>query len=172
MKNFSKILILVLILGTSATAFGQKSYKFGHINSQELMSVMPERDSAMIVLEDFAKKLEDQLDIMQVEYNKKLQEYLAERDNLTELIKQAKEQDLNDLQTRIQGFQQSAQQEMQRKQGELMQPIVDKAQNAIQTVAREQGFLYIFDIAAGSLIFFSEDSVDILLLVKESLGIQ
>ncbi|MEA1896939.1 MAG: OmpH family outer membrane protein [Bacteroidota bacterium] len=172
MKHFSKLLILVLILGTSATVFGQKSYKFGHINSQELMAVMPERDSAQAVLEGFAKKLEDQLDIMQVEYNNKLQTYLADRDNLTELIKQAKEQELNDMQTRIQGFEQSAQQEMQRKQGELMQPIVDKAQKAIQTVAVEQGFLYIFDIAAGSLIYFSDDSVDILPMVKESLGIQ
>ncbi len=172
MKHFSKIIILVLILGTSATAIGQKDYKFGHINSQELMAVMPERDSAQTVLETFAKKLEDQLDIMQVEYNNKLQTYLADRDNLTELIRQAKEQELNDLQTRIQGFEQSAQQEMQRKQGELMQPIVDKAQKAIQTVAVEQGFLYIFDIAAGGLIYFSDDSIDILPMVKESLNIQ
>ena len=78
-----------MILGTSATATGQKDYKFGHINSQELMAVMPERDSAQTVLEAFAKKLEDQLDIMQVEYNNKLQTYLADRDNLTELLKQA-----------------------------------------------------------------------------------
>ena len=170
--NFTKILILVLILGTSATAIGQKDYKFGHINSQELMAIMPERDSAQAVLESFALKLEDQLDAMQVEYNKKLQEYLAERDNLTELIKQAKEQDLNDLQTRIQGFQTSAQTEMQKRQGELMQPIVEKAQNAIQSVARENGFIYIFDVSAGGLVYFSEESVDILPLVRESLGIQ
>ena len=170
--NLSGMLILVLILGTSATAIGQNAYKFGHINSQDLMAIMPERDSAQAVLESFALKLEDQLDAMQVEYNKKLQEYLAERDNLTELIKQAKEQDLNDLQTRIQGFQTSAQQEMQKRQGELMQPIVEKAQNAIQSVARENGFIYVFDVSVGSLVYFSEESVDILPLVKVNLGIQ
>ena len=170
--NLSGMLILVLILGTSAAAIGQNAYKFGHINSQDLMAIMPERDSAQAVLESFALKLEDQLDAMQVEYNKKLQEYLAERDNLTELIKQAKEQDLSDLQTRIQGFQTSAQQEMQKRQGELMQPIVEKAQNAIQSVARENGFIYVFDVSVGSLVYFSEESVDILPLVKVNLGIQ
>lgn len=170
--NFSKILIFVLILGTSAIAIGQKNYKFGHINSQELMAIMPEKDSAQAVLESFALKLENQLDAMQVEYNKKLQEYMAERDDLTEIIMQAKEQELNDLQTRIQGFQTNAQQEMQKRQGELMQPIVEKAQNAIQTVARENGFIYIFDVSVGSLVYFSEESVDILPLVKELLKIQ
>lgn len=170
--NFSKILIFVLILGTSAIAIGQKNYKFGHINSQELMAIMPERDSAQAVLESFALKLENQLDAMQVEYNKKLQEYMAERDDLTEIIMQAKEQELNDLQTRIQGFQTNAQQEMQKRQGELMQPIVEKAQNAIQSVARENGFIYIFDVSVGSLVYFSEESVDILPLVKELLKIQ
>ncbi len=170
--NFSKILIFVLILGTSAIAIGQKNYKFGHINSQELMAIMPERDSAQAVLESFALKLENQLDAMQVEYNKKLQEYMAERDDLTEIIMQAKEQELNDLQTRIQGFQTNAQQEMQKRQGELMQPIVEKAQNAIQAVARENGFIYIFDVSVGSLVYFSEESVDILPLVKELLKIQ
>lgn len=170
--NFSKILIFVLILGTSAIAIGQKNYKFGHINSQELMAIMPEKDSAQAVLESFALKLENQLDAMQVEYNKKLQEYMAERDDLTEIIMQSKEQELNDLQTRIQGFQTNAQQEMQKRQGELMQPIVEKAQNAIQTVARENGFIYIFDVSVGSLVYFSEESVDILPLVKELLKIQ
>ncbi len=172
MKNAIKIIALVLFIGASSSVFAQKNYKFGHINSQELMAMMPETDSAQAALQDYAKKLEDQLDVMNVEYNKKLQEYLAERDNLTELIKQAKEQDLNDLQTRIQNFQQSAQQDMQQRQSELMQPIVEKAQNAIQTVAKENDFIYIFDVAAGGLVYFSDDSENILVLVKQYLGIQ
>jgi len=171
MKRTLTIFTLVLFIGSS-TVFGQKAYKFGHINSQDLMAIMPERDSAQAALEVFASKLEEQLDVMNVEYNTKLQEYLAERDQLTELIRGAKEQDLNDLQTRIQNFQQSAQQEMQRKQGELMQPIVEKAQNAMQAVAAENSFLYVIDVAAGGLVYFSDESQDILPLVKQNLGIQ
>ncbi len=171
MKQYTKIISLLFVFFVGSSAFGQ-DFKFGHINSQELLTMMPERDSAQAELESYAQKLSDQLDVMNVEYNKKLQEYLAERDNLTELIRQTKEQDLSDLQQRIQAFEQTAQQDMQRKQQEVMQPIVEKAQNAIKSVAEQNDFTYIFDLAGGSLLYFSAQSEDILPLVKEQLGIQ
>ena len=171
MKNYLKICILIIILIAGNNLLAQNNYKFGHINSQELISLMPETDGAQAILEAFVLKLQDQLEAMQVEYNKKLQDYLAERDNLTDLIRQTKEQDLNDLQQRMQGFEANAQQDMQRKQTEVMQPIAEKAQNAIKEVARENNFTYIFDLAGGVIIYFSEDSEDVLPMVKSKLGI-
>ncbi len=61
---------------------------------------------------------------------------------------------------------------MQKKQQEMLQPIIDKANNAIKEVARENGFIYIFDIAGGTILYYSEKSVDILPLVKKKLGIE
>jgi len=158
-----------LLIGT--TSFAQ-NLKFGHINSQELLSLMPERDSAQLVLENYAQQLEDQLETMQVEYNNKVQQYLANQENFTDLIKQTKEQELTDMNERITGFQNTAQQTIQQKEAQLIQPIIDKAEKAIKEVAEEQGFTYIFDLARGSILYFSDASQDILPLVKAKLNIE
>ena len=171
MKNYLRFSIVAMLLLIGTTSFAQ-NFKFGHINSQELLSLMPERDSAQLTLENYAQQLEDQLEVMQVEYNTKVQQYLAEQENYTDLIKQTKEQELTDLQERIQGFQATAQQDIQRKEAELIQPIINKAEKAIKDVAKENGFTYVFDIARGSILYFSELSQDILPLVKTKLGLQ
>lgn len=171
MKNYLRLSIIVVFLLIGTTSFAQ-NLKFGHINSQELLSLMPERDSAQLVLENYAQQLEDQLETMQVEYNNKVQQYLANQENYTDLIKQTKEQELTDMQERIQGFQNTAQQTIQQKEAQLIQPIIDKAEKAIKEVAEEQGFTYIFDLARGSILYFSDASQDILPLVKVKLNIQ
>lgn len=171
MKNYLRFSIIATILLIGITSFAQ-NLKFGHVNSQELLALMPERDSAQLLLENYAQQLEDQLETMQVEYNNKVQQYLAEQENYSDLIKQTKEQELTDLQQRIQGFQTTAQQDIQRKEAQLIQPIIDKAEQAIKDVAKENGFTYIFDLARGSILYFSEVSQDILPLVKLKLGIQ
>ncbi len=171
MKNYLRISLIAMLLLIGTASFAQ-NLKFGHINSQELLALMPERDSAQLILENYAQQLEDQLEVMQVEYNNKVQQYLAEQENYTNLIKQTKEQELTDMQERIQNFQATAQQDIQQKEAELIQPIIDKAEKAIQDVAKEQGFTYIFDLARGTILYFSETSQDILPLVKAKLNIQ
>lgn len=166
-----KIVLVTALLLSGANVFAQ-NYKFGHINTNELFALMPERDSAQQILQNFAKELEGQLETMQVEYNNKLNNYVNEQKNLTDLIKQTKEQELNDIQQRIQGFTTTAQQELQRKESELFQPIYEKANNAIKEVAKENKFTYVFDLAARSLLYFSEDSENIMALVKKKLGIE
>ncbi len=170
MKNYLKITLIVIVLMSGVSMFAQNNFKFGHINSQELISSMPEYDSAQVALQNFAKGLQDQAEVMQVEYNKKLQDYQAEMNNLTELIRQTKEEELMSIQQRIQSFNQSAQQNMQTKQGEVMQPIIEKAQKAIKDVGAENDFTYIYDIAGGSILYFSADSEDVLPLVRKKLG--
>ena len=61
---------------------------------------------------------------------------------------------------------------MQQKEAELFQPIMDKAQAAIEKVSKSNGFTYVFDISAGGVVYFSEKSIDILPLVKKELGIE
>lgn len=166
-----KIVLVAALLLSGANMFAQ-NYKFGHINTNELFTLMPERDSAQQVLQNFAKELEGQLETMRVELNNKYNDYVNEQENLTDLIKQTKEQEINDLNQRIQGFETTAQQELQRREAELFQPIYEKANNAIQEVAKENEFTYVFDLAARSLLYFSEDSENIMPLVKKKLGIE
>ena len=166
-----KIVLVTALLLSGANVFAQ-NYKFGHINTTELFALMPERDSALQILQNFAKELENQLEIMRVELNNKYNDYIKEQKNLTDLINQTKEQEINDLDQRIRGFETTAQQELQRKETELFQPIYEKANNAIQEVAKENKFTYVFDLAARSIIYFSEDSENVLPLVKKRLGIE
>ena len=155
----------------SASAFAQKTVKLGHINSSDLMQIMPGKDSAQSAFEAEVKILEGELKAMQDELEKKLTDYQSRKDQMTELIRTTKEQELNDLNQRIQVYQQNAQKKLQEKEAELLQPIIDRAKQAISDVAKENGYTYIFDTSAGAVLY-QQDSDDILNLVKKKLGLK
>lgn len=132
---------------------------------------MPERDSAVSKLDKFTKTLQDQVEELQVEFNKKYQDYLQKRSTFTDAIREMKEKELNEMQQRAQEFQQVAEQDYQRYQSEVMKPVIERADSAIKKVAKANGFTYIFDTSTGVILYFSEQSVDIGPLVKKELGI-
>ena len=169
MKSTVKLTIMAVLLLMGGSVIAQK---FAHINSQELLMAMPESDSAQAAIENLAENYELQLEEMQVELNKKYDDYLQNRDTYTNLIRQTKEAEITDMQERIQQFQQIAQQELENQRNTLLRPILDKANNAVRAVAEENGFMYVFDLSLGNPIYFSEESVDILPMVKERLGIE
>jgi outer membrane protein len=171
MKKILYIIGAVLFL-SSGMKMSAQELKLGHINTQELISMMPESDSAQKKLQKEAQDLEKQMELMQVEYNNKLEQYVNEQEQMSEIIKQTKEEELQSLQQRIQSFQGTAQQNLQKVQSKLFQPILKKANGAIEEVAKEQGFTYVFDSSAGVIIFAAEDSKDIMPLVKEKLGLE
>jgi len=171
MKSIIKIFVLTVIVTISMSLSAQKSIKLGHIDSQELLSQMPESDSAKTELEKETKSIQDQLELMQVEFNNKYNDYVTKMDSLSKFIRQSKEEELQIMQQRIQVFEQNAQQNLQQTQADLFQPIIDKAQKAIEEVGREQGFTYIFDSSIGSIVYKSDDAEDIMELVKAKLGI-
>lgn len=169
-----KFLTIAIILGATlmgSHSFAQKQYKFGHVDSNQLLSMMPERANAKVELENYAKQLESTLMAMQTEFERKYQDYSTSADSLSPFIRQTKEAELQEMQQRIQTFQQSAQQDLGQKENELLQPIIAKARKAIDDVAEEGGYIYIFDIGNGSILHFSSDSEDILPVVKAKLGI-
>ena len=150
-----------------------QNLKFGHINSDELIQALPEFDSATVKLEKFRKELINALELMTVELNNKSDAYNKESKNLTDIVKQTKEQELVDMNRRIQEFQTNAQQQLQEKQAELFQPIYAKVDKAIKDVGKENGFIYIFDVAKGSLLYFDETkSTNIMALAKAKLGLK
>lgn len=172
MKKCFKVLVATLLLAMPTMTFAQKAYKFGHINSQEVTKGMPDMDTVQVKYQQYYKELGDQLEAMQVEYNNKLQKYLDEKEKMTDLIKKTKEDELNQFQQRIQQFQENARTDLEQKNQELMQPVIDKIKKAINDVGKENGFTYIFDIAQNTVVYFSADSQDVTLLVKQKLGIK
>ncbi|MDX2414428.1 MAG: OmpH family outer membrane protein [Bacteroidales bacterium] len=172
MKKLIGVLVLTLIVGLGQITVAQ-TFKFGHINSDELFMQMPERDSVIAELEKHKTELDNLAEIMQVEYNNKYNDYANTGESLTDLVRQTKEEELVGLQQKIQEFGQRAQQDLQNKQMELMQPVLAKAEKAIKDVAKAGSFTYIFDLARGPIIYFDETiSIDILPLVKVDLGIE
>jgi len=163
-------MIVVALAGQSAIA---QNFKFGHINSDELIQSMPEYDSATVKLEKFRKELVNALELMQVELNTKSEAYQKENKNLSDIVKQTKEQELMDMQKRIQDFQTNAQTQLQNKQTEVFQPIYTKVDKAIKDVGKENGFFYVFDVAKGALLYFDEaKSINVMALVKTKLGLK
>jgi outer membrane protein len=147
--------------------------KFGHINSDELIQALPEFDSANVKLEQFRKELVNALEIMSVELNNKSDAYNKESKNLSDIVKQAKENELMDINRRIQEFQTNAQQQLQTKQAELFQPIMAKVDKAIKDIGKENGFVYVFDVAKGALLYFDEaKSTNVMALAKAKLGLK
>jgi outer membrane protein len=170
MKILVRFLLCGILVLPASLALGQTK-KFGHINSQELLSQMPESDSAQAKIESLQQTYESQYEEMQVELNKKYENYLQNRETYTELIRQTKETEITEIQQRIQQFESIAAQELQTQRNELLRPIIEKANKAIKEVAEDNGLIYVFDISQGNPIYFSEESVDILPLVKINLGL-
>jgi len=167
------VLLSCLLIGAGTAFQASAQIKIGHINSNELLIAMPERDSAAAKLEKHQKSILRQSEELNVEYNRKLEAYLQQRDSLSPLIVKTKEDELTDLQNNIRRFEAAAEQEYQNKQQELFQPVIEKAQKAIKAVAEEKGFTYILDIGSGAFLHFPEDEAyDILLLVKAKMGIK
>ena len=168
-----KVLLALLLVATifATDAYSQK-VKFGHINSNDLLALMPEKAAAQTQLQKFSKELESQLTMMNQEFQTKYQDYTSKQDSMSASIRQMKEEELQSLQQRIQSFQQTAQQDLQKKEQELLQPIIDKAKKAIKDVAGEKGYTWVFDTSIGSLIVWPEESDNLLNDVKTKLGIK
>ena len=170
MKKLFKISTLILFV-LCAVQVNAQGKKIGHINSDSLLKIMPGRDSAYIKIQAELKAAESQIKAMQAELETKSTDYQTNLSTMSELIKQTKLAELQDLQSRIEKFQTSAQETLQAKQVALLQPIIDKAKKAIEDVAKEQGYAYVFDSALGTLLYMGGGD-DVMPLVKKKLGIK
>lgn len=165
-----KILITLVALTLVVGASFAQGLKLGHINSNQLLSIMPETKAADSVLQKFGTSLQNQLQTMNTEYEGKVGEYKNEA-SMLDAVKEMKVKEITDLEDRIREFQQSAQENISKKKEEIYAPILKKAEEAIKGIAKEKGYTYIFDAGVGVLLY-SQDSDDILPLVKAKLGLK
>ncbi|MGQ1946019.1 OmpH family outer membrane protein [Geofilum sp. OHC36d9] len=169
MKIFKSLLIVSLFLFSGMVK--AQELKFGHINVQELIQVLPDKQAADQKLQAEAKILQTRMQKMSEEHETKFKEYLAQRDSLPELIRATMEKEIQDIEQRLQNYQTMAQQSLSKKEQELYKPILEKIQQAIDAVGQEQGFVYIFDLSSQVVLYHSDKSVDCMSLVKAKLGV-
>jgi len=182
MKKFVLFLACGLLIGNIVFAQGKTKEetthgtgtntgtKFGYLNSNDLLAAIPERVKADSALSKYQKSFQDQYEEMVKEYQTKGQAFQSGEKTMTDAVKEVKAKEIQDLQSRIEGFQQSAQEKLQTKKSELYGPILDKLNKAISAVGKDHGYNYIFDVTQGAVLYYDGD--DVLPLVKAKLGIK
>jgi outer membrane protein len=162
-----KTLLLATALCIGTLSFTQAQSKIAHINTQELIAAMPAAKAAQTELETLGKTYQTDIQASITEYQNTVKQYEAEAATKTDEENQKRGLELQEKQQRIQQFRADAQKDLAEKEAELFKPIQEAAMKAINEVAKEQGYQYVFDRA--SLIV--AEGKDILADVKKKLGI-
>ncbi len=166
-----KILFILMIGVFAVSTANAQAKKLGHINSQELVNLMPEAKAASDSLKTFAGAIQGEYERMTAELKKLAEDFEAGKAGMSEIIRQSKINELNDKQGRLTEFEKLGNEEVSKKEQELFKPISDKALKAIEDIAKEKGYQYIFDKARGGLLYAGETD-DVLPLVKAKLGLK
>jgi outer membrane protein len=166
MKNFKTLLLIAIItLGFNTL---QAQTKVAHINTDLLLSLMPETKALNADLEKLSKTYETELKAESDKLTAKLKKYEAEVNSQTDEVNQQRGAEVEQDRQNLYQASQVAREEIAKKRDEQLQPILDKAKKAIEDVAKEQGFVYVLD--ASSLIV--ANGTDLLSAVKAKLGIK
>lgn len=166
MKHFKTLLLIaVLTLGFGSI---QAQNKTAHINFQELVILMPEIKVMNDELAKLDKTQQDDLKAADLALKAKLAKYKSEAASQTEAENQKRQLEVQNDEQRLYSTSQVAQKTMGEKRNEKLAPIVEKAQKAINDVAKEKGIAYVFD----SSTLLTATGTDLMADVKAKLGIQ
>lgn len=168
MKSCLKIFFVAVFAFLSVNAFAQK---IGHISFVELIQVMPETAEINKKLETLGKTYEEELEAIQVEMRNRYVAYESNRATLSEAEASAKLDELDEVSRRHEARQAEVEQEFQQKQDEMFAPVFEKAQNAINKVAKDNGVAFIYN---SQVLLYADETTgfNLLPLVKKELGIQ
>jgi len=159
-------LILALFAFCTTSAFAQK---YGHVNSTEVMKIMPGIDSIEIKLAEFHKSMQTLYENMANEFQTKKDKFDKEAGTMSASVRKLREDELIGIQNRIQEFQYNVQEDIEQEQVRLVSPFQEKIQKAINEVAKENKYSYIFDTQT---LLYYDGGDDITPLVKKKLGIK
>lgn len=166
-KGLALIVALICCAWITPDLSAQKA-KFGHIDYAATIQLMPGIDTLQTAILAFKTELEKEAAIMQEEFDTKYKEFAEKQGTYSASVAQVKQRELESLYERMQTFASTAEEELQTRQIEMLQPFQEKLLEAIKVVAKEQHYTYIFDKT--SVLYFT-DSEDITSAVKKKLGI-
>lgn len=170
MKKLVSVIVILFLFAGSSNSFAQSNIKLGHVDFAALYGMMPGLDSVKTVFETYNKSVQEQFAAMQTELENKFMDYQANVDGMSEIIRATKEAEINDLKERLDAFEAQATQDLQDKEMELTSPIIEQARKAVEDVAKENGYTYVFNSTEG-LLLYATPSDDITEMVKTKLGI-
>ncbi len=165
-----KLILALICIAFAGGAFAQKPQKIGHLNSQEIMYVMPEAKTLSDSLQTLQAEKQAMVESLQAELQQMAAAYERDEPTLDATMAQFRLSEINDKKQRIELFVQSAQESLLKAEQELMVPLQQKVMDAIKAVAEENGFNYIMDTGSGALIY-TEGGIDVTDLLCAKLGI-
>ncbi len=168
MKFLKHFLILALITVSISAVSAQ--VKIGYVNSQDLLAELPEVKQAQANLKSLEQQLQKKgqgmLESLQKKYvelqRKQEQGLMAPKDI------EAQAQKLKGEEAKLEQYKQDMQDQLFKKQQELMEPVINKIKAAIKEVAKENGYTYILDNSAG-MVLYGDPAYDVSALVKAKL---
>ncbi len=165
LKKVLAVMAVALLLPAIAAA-----QKFGTIDVNAIFTAMPETTAAQTQLQEVSKKYEAEYKKLEEEVNKKVQEFQALAADTPQSIKDRRQQEIQELAQKVETFQNTASQDIQRQQQQLMAPIQQKITDAIKAVGQEGSYTFIFE--NGMAAFQGTDVVDVTPAVKAKLGLK
>lgn len=145
--------------------------RFGNVDMAKLFELMPESAAAERELADLQQAYDAELQKMGEEYQLKVTDFVGVQQMLDNNIAEARAQEIEQLQQRIQQFRQRAAASIREKREALTAPITEKVTQAIKTVGQRYGYTYIFDLNQAGILFFDPQLCDdVLPLVRAELG--
>ncbi len=180
MKKFKLFTLYLIIMVISVRAYSQnfdqsqniQQIKIGYINSDDILENFPEREQATRQLILLSEGYENELQLMQSEYNKKYSDFITYQSSLAENIKLRRMQELTELENRMQEFTEMAQQDIEYQEKEKLEPLKQKISEAIRLVGIERNYTVIYDLSNQGIVFVTPLSEDANPYVKQKLGIQ
>ncbi|MDB5146610.1 MAG: OmpH family outer membrane protein [Mucilaginibacter sp.] len=170
MKKLFKVALVaagMLFVGS----FAKAQTKIGYVNFSQVIDQMPETKTVSTTLQAYQKTFIDQLTTMNNELQTKGEDLQKNAATMTDAARSAKTAELQDIQKRMNDYQNNAQQQVDAKKQELGKPIIDKVSTAVQAVAKEKGYAYVLDSSQVSLIV-SPPGDDMMAAVKLKLGLK
>jgi len=168
-KIVSLLLLAFLFTGAFVNA---QTYKFGHIESQNVVIEMEAYEDARDSLNAVRTKYDQQAERMQVEINRKYNELVEQQNTLDSLILESMYGEIQSMQERLQNFQTQATQKLRTLEGQLLEGVMMKLETAVTEVAEELDLIYVFDVSGRNPIYASDQSIDVAPMVREKLGIE
>ncbi|GGH71271.1 MAG: OmpH family outer membrane protein [Bacteroidetes bacterium] len=170
MKRIFKMFAVAAMFLSTTAVFGQA--KIGHCNTDSLIVLMPEYKTAMETLETQQAQYESELKQMQTELTQLSQTFEAQKATYSQLRLERDSQDLQNRYQRMQEFAQDAQKRLSEQEQQLLLPVIEKLQEAINQVAKDKGLDYVLDSSRrNGVVIFKNDSKDISTAVKTKLGL-
>jgi outer membrane protein len=165
MKRLKSLLIAgVLFFGTMQTINAQA--KTAHVDVNEIISKMPAMLDAQKQLEKLSATYDAEYKVMAEEYQRKIKKYGEEESTVTDAVNATRQTEVQDLIKRITDYRDNAQKELQKKEGDLVKPLMDKVRASIIKVGKAKGYQYVLN-AADLLL---TDGPDLTADVKKDLG--